>query len=131
MDTATRLRWLRPLLLAKVIACLFVWGLPALLAPPALLIWFGMEMPADPVSLRSFGAVVTAVSLLYWYAYKDPLSNMSVLRFGILDNGLAALALIVLAITVGLMAWFYWVSLVLLLVFAIAFVVLLPRDQVE
>jgi hypothetical protein len=119
------------LLLAKVIACLFVWGLPALLAPPALLTWFGIEVPADPVTLRSFGAVVTAVSLLYWYAYRDPLGNMSILRFSILDNGLAALALIVLVLTIGLMAWFYWVSLVLLVVFAIAFVILLPRKQVE
>jgi hypothetical protein len=116
-------------LLLKVLACLFVWGLPALLAPPAVLALFGIEMPDDPVFLRTFGAVVTAVALLYSYAYRDPLGNKQILRFGVLDNGLAALTLIVLALTSGLSAWFYWVSLALLLFFFIALVLLLPREQ--
>jgi hypothetical protein len=129
MSIATKVRWLRPVLLLKVLACLFVWGLPALLAPPAVLALFGIEMPADPVFLRTFGAVVTAVSFLYWVAYRDPLGNMAILHFGVLDNGLAALTLVILALTSGLAAWFYWVSLGLLLFFFVALVLLLPRGE--
>jgi hypothetical protein len=37
MSTTTKVRWLRPVLLLKILACLFVWGLPALLVLPAVL----------------------------------------------------------------------------------------------
>jgi hypothetical protein len=121
--------WLRRVLLVKVLVTLFVWGLPALIGPPAFLGLFGIEMPDDPTFLRLFGAVVTAMTLVYWYAYRDPIRNVAILKFGILDNGLSALTLVVLAFAVGIPSWFYWVSLVLLVFFCLAFVVLLPRGS--
>jgi hypothetical protein len=124
-----KLLWLRRVLLVKVVVTLFVWGLPSLLAPPALLKVLGVEMPADPVSVRILGAVVTAVAVAYWYAYRDPVRNVAIVRFGIVDNGLCTLTFLVLAATAGLSSWFYWVSAVLLALFFVAFVGLLPRED--
>jgi len=60
MNVSQKLRWLRRVLLVKVIATFALWGLPALLGPPALLAPFGIAMPDDPIFMRLFGAVVTA-----------------------------------------------------------------------
>jgi hypothetical protein len=129
METPPKQRWLRRILLVKVLATLLVWGLPALIGPPALLRFFGVQMPEEPMILRGFGALATALTLAYWYAYKDPVRNIAILRFGVLDNGLGALTIIVLALTIGLSSWFYWVSLVLLLFFCISFLVLMPSEE--
>jgi hypothetical protein len=85
-------------------------GLPALVAPPAFLALFAITMPEDPIFLRFFGAVVTAVGFAYWYAYRDPIKNMAILKFGVIDNGLATLTIIILGLTVGVSSWFYWLS---------------------
>jgi hypothetical protein len=122
--------WLRRILLVKVIACVLVWGLPALVGPPALLNLFGVEMPDDPTVLRGFGALATALGLAYWYAFRDPVRNVAIVRFGVVDNGLGAATLLVLALTAGLSSWFYWVSLALLVFFCLAFLVLMPREAV-
>jgi hypothetical protein len=128
MNDVSRKLWLRRVLLAKVIACVLVWGLPALLGPPALLRLFGVEMPSDPTILRGFGALATALGLAYWYAYREPIRNVAIIRFGVLDNGLSALTILAIAVTVGLSSWFYWVSLGLLLFFCAAFLLLMPRE---
>jgi hypothetical protein len=120
--------WLRRILLVKVIACVLVWGLPALLGPPALLKLFGVEMPDDPTILRAFGALATALGLAYWYAFRDPVRNVAIVKFGVVDNGLSAVTMLVLALTAGLSSWFYWVSLALLVFFCLAFLVLMPRE---
>jgi hypothetical protein len=120
--------WLRRILLVKVIACVLVWGLPALVGPPALLNLFGVEMPDDPTVLRGFGALATALGLAYWYAFRDPVRNVAIVKFGVVDNGLSAVTMLVLALTAGLSSWFYWVSLALLVFFCLAFLVLMPRE---
>jgi hypothetical protein len=120
--------WLRRILLVKVIACVLLWGLPALVGPPALLNLFGVEMPDDPTVLRGFGALATALGVAYWYAFRDPVRNVAIVRFGVVDNGLSAATLLVLALTAGLSSWFYWVSLALLVFFCLAFLVLMPRE---
>jgi hypothetical protein len=123
-----RMRWLRGILLVKVIVTLLAWGLPALLAPPAFLALFGIPMPEDPIFLRLFGAVVTAFAAAYWFAYKDPVKNTAILKVGVLDNGLATLTIIVIGLTRGLSSWFFWVSAALTAVFCIAFLTLMPRE---
>lgn len=129
MEPDRTLPWLRRVLLVKLLVTPLLWGLPALVGPPALLRLFGIEVPDDPVPLRSFGAAVTAVTLIYWYAYRDPIRNVALIKYGIVDCGLCALTLLALAFTVGLAAWFYWVSAALLVFFTVAFVVLLPRQR--
>ncbi len=128
MNTSPQSIWLRKVLLAKVIVTFFLWGLPALLAPPAFLALFGITMPDDPIFLRLFGAVVSAVGCAYWYAYRDPVKNIAILKFGVVDNGLATLTIIVMGLTVGVPSWFFWFSAAITAFFFIALVWLMPRN---
>jgi hypothetical protein len=97
------------------------------LAPPAFLALFDIPMPDDPIFLRLFGAVVSAVGVAYWYAYRDPIKNIAVLKFGVIDNGLVTLTIIVLGLTVGVSSWFFWFSAGLTAFFCIALIRLMPR----
>lgn len=129
MNTSPKILWLRRVLLVKVIVTFLVWGLPALLAPPAFLALFGIIMPDDPIFLRLFGAIVTAVGLAYWYAYRDPVGNIAILKFGVVDNGLVTVTIIVMGLTVGVSSWFFWLSAVLTAFFCVALVWLMPKGE--
>jgi hypothetical protein len=126
MEPSRKHSLLRIVLLIKVIVTFLVWGIPALLAPPAVLAYFGISMPQDPIFLRLFGAVVCAVGVAYWFAYRDPLRNLAILRFGVVDNGLVTLTIIILALTVGLSSIFFWFSAVLTAFFFLALIWLMP-----
>ena len=128
MDASRKQYWLRRVLLVKVVVTFLAWGLPALIGPPGFLALFGIDMPEDPIFLRLFGAVVTALGVAYWYAYRDPLRNAAILKVGVVDNGLVTLAVIVLGLTTGISSWFIWGSAVLTTFFCIAFLVLMPKD---
>ncbi len=129
MSGSSRMKWLRGILLVKVVVTLAAWGLPALLAPPAFLALFGISMPEDPIFLRLVGAIITAFGVAYWYAYKDPVKNTAILRAGVIDNGLVTLTVIVIGLTRGLSSWFFWVSAALTAFFCVAFITLMPREQ--
>ena len=128
MNTTDKLTWLKRVLIFKVAVCLLVWGLPALLGPAWLLATFGVTMPEDPFFLRMFGAVVTALGLLYWFAYQKPVHNRDVIRYAVVDNGLSTLAIVLVALTSGLTSWFFWLSGALTLFFTVAFWVLMPPE---
>jgi hypothetical protein len=128
MNTSQQSLWLRKVLLVKVIVTFLVWGLPALLAPPAFLALFGITMPDDPIFLRLFGAVVSAVGVAYWYAYRDPIKNIAILKFGVIDNALVTLTIIVIGLTVGVSSWFFWLSACMTAFFCIALFWLMPRN---
>ena len=131
MNTSQQSLWLRKVLLVKVIVTFLVWGLPALLAPPAFLALFGIAMPTDPIFLRLFGAVVSAVGVAYWYAYRDPIKNIAILKFGVVDNGLVTLTIIIIGLTVGISSWFFWLSAAMTAFFFIALISLMPREQTK
>jgi len=80
MSNSQKLNWLKQILAVKTAFTLLAWGLPALLAPMSLFRLLGVPTPDDPLFVRLFGAVVTAVGLAYWYAYRDPVHNVSVSR---------------------------------------------------
>ena len=128
MDQTAKVTWLKRVLLFKVLACLFVWGLPTLLGPAALLSLFNVSIPADPFFLRMFGAVITGVAVLYWFAYRDPLRNKDIIRYGVVDNTLSTLAILAMAVTGGLSSIFFWISAVLTAFFAVAFWRLMPGE---
>jgi hypothetical protein len=128
MDTTSKLTWLKRVLLFKVVVCLLVWGLPALTGPAVFLGMFGVRMPEDPFFLRMFGAVVTALALLYWFAYRDPLRNRDIITYAVVDNGLSTLAILFVALTSGLASWFFWVSGALTAFFTAAFWLLRPGE---
>jgi len=128
MNTTNKLTWLKRVLLFKVAVCLLVWGLPALLGPAWLLATFGVSMPADPFFLRMFGAVVTALGLLYWFAYQKPIHNRDMIRYAVVDNGVSTLAILIVALTSGLTSWFFWISGALTAFFTVAFWALMPQE---
>ena len=86
-------------------------------------------MPDDPIFLRLFGAIVTAIAVAYWYAYQDPVRNIAILKFGVVDNGVVTLTIIVMGITVGVSGWFFWLSAVLTAFFCIASACQMPRGD--
>ena len=111
----------------KWIVTLLAWGLPALIGPPELFRFLGIPFPSDQTFIRLFGAIVTALALAYWYAWKDPMKNVAIIKFAILDNGLATATVLVLYFTVGLSSWFFGVSAILTAFFFVSFIVFMPR----
>ncbi|UCH60489.1 MAG: hypothetical protein JSV61_03165 [Anaerolineales bacterium] len=128
MNPTEKLKWLKRVLLLKIIAVLFVWGLPALTGPASLLRLFGVSLPEDPFFLRTFGAVSVGLTLLYWYAYREPIRNRDIVKYAVFDNSLSTLAILFIALTSGLSSWFFWVSGALTAFFAAAFWVLIPQE---
>jgi hypothetical protein len=124
----SKIVWLRRVLLFKVIVTFAMWGLPTLVGPAAFLALFGIDVPAEPIFLRLFGAVVTAFGVAYWLAYRAPVKNAVVVKVGIVDNGLVTLTIIALGLTAGVTNAFIWISAALTTFFCVAFSVLLPRE---
>ena len=124
-----RTDFFRGILLLKWIVTLLVWRLPALVGPPALFKLLGIPFPSDPTFVRFFGAVVTAVALAYWYAWKDPVRNVAIIKFGILDNGLVTATILILGFTVGLSSWFFWVSAIPTAFFFVSFTVYMLQSK--
>jgi hypothetical protein len=129
MSRNRRLIWLRYILAVKVAFILFVWGLPALLAPISLLQRLGVPTQGDPIYLRLFGAVVIAFGVAYWYAYKDPIHNIAILKAGIVDNGLVTLVILVSTALYDLRSVLMWVSALITFIFFISFILLMPKTE--
>lgn len=132
MNNRQRIKVLRPLLLIKWIATLLVFGLPALVGPPELINFFSLAYPQDPTFLRVLGAIITAVALAYFYAWQDPVANRAILKFGIVENGLAALTIAYLFIIGGVSSWFLWLGFLFGVFYFIAISAFLPeKEQID
>jgi hypothetical protein len=129
MEQTKRLHWLRIVLVIKVALTFLAWGLPALFGSKTFLAIFDITMPEDPLFVRLFGALVVAVGVAYWYAYQDPVKNVAIIKFGIVDNGLVFLTIVFLGITAGVSSWFIWLSGFVAAIFCVSFIVLMPRSQ--
>ena len=129
MSNSQKLNWLKQILAVKTGFTLLVWGLPALLAPMSLFHLLGVPTPDDPLFVRLFGAVVTAIGLAYWYAFRDPVRNVSIVKVGILDNGLVTLAILVFTVFYGLRSLFLLASGMLTLAFFVSFILLMPTQE--
>ena len=127
-STTQKITWLRYVLLFKVFVCILIWGLPSLFGPAPLLKLFGVILPADPIFVRMFGTIMIALGSLYYFAYRDPIRNRDIITYAIVDNSLGTLALIGVALTTGITAWFFWVSGALTTFFAVAFYYLRPGE---
>ena len=126
--TSPRVAWLRRVLLFKVALCFLLWGLPALIGPAWFLALFGLTMPDDPLFLRLFGSMVIAFGVAYWCAYQDPVRNRAILVAGVVDNGMATLTIVGVALTTGVFSWFLWLSAALTAFFCVAFLTLMLRE---
>ncbi len=129
MSRNRRLIWLMYILAAKIALIVFVWGLPALLAPISLLQRLGVPTQGDPLYLRLFGAVVIAFGVAYWYAYKDPVHNIAILKAGVVDNGLATLVTLFFIVFYDLRSISMLISMPLTLFFFISFLLLMPKTE--
>ncbi len=126
--TSPRVAWLRRVLLLKAALCFLLWGLPPLVGPSWFLALFGLTVPDDPLFLRLFGSMVIAFGVAYWYAYQDPIRNRAIVAAGVVDNGMATLTILGVALTTGVSSWFVWLSAVLTAFLCIAFLTLMPRE---
>ena len=129
MRTHKRLTWLRRILAVKAVLSLFVWGLPALLAPMSLFQLLGVPTPDDPVFARLFGAVAIGIGVAYWYAFKDPVHNIAIVKVGIVDNGLVTLVTLYLVVFRDLRSIIILISGLLAFIFFISFILLMPRTD--
>ena len=128
MNAELKLVWLKRVLIAKIVVVALMWGLPSLLAPAPILKLFGVDMPADPFFLRMFGAVLCGLVFLYWFAYQNPVKNRDIIRYAVIDNALSFLTIVGVGLTTGISNPTVWVSAVLVLLFAIAFWYLIPKE---
>ena len=128
MDEATKITWLKRVLIAKIVVVALMWGLPTWIAPEPVLNFFGTTMPEDPFFMRIFGAVQIGLIFLYWFAYKNPVRNRDIIRYAVIDNTLSFVTILGVGFTTGITNPTIWVSAVLVALFAIAFFVLLPKD---
>jgi hypothetical protein len=128
MTTDVRILWLRHVLLVKTLVTVFVWGLPALLGPLALLDILRLPVPADPIYLRLFGGAATAWGVAYWFAYRDPVRNVAIVKAGLVDNALPTIAIVLIGLTSGISSAFIWLSAVLTGLFFLSFLILMPRE---
>jgi hypothetical protein len=129
MSSHQKAVWLKRVLAAKTVLTLLAWGLPALIAPMSVFRLLGVPTPDDPLFVRLFGAVVTAVGVAYYYAYRDPVRNAAIVRVGIVDSGLVTLVILVFILFFGLKSYFMWGSALLTLGFFVSFILLLPRSE--
>jgi hypothetical protein len=127
MTADVRILWLRRVLVVKAFITVFVWGLPALLGPLSLLELLRVPVPADPIYLRLFGGAVTAWGVAYWLARKDPVRNVAIVKAGVVDNALPTVAIVLIGLTSGISSVFMWLSAVLTGIFALLFLILMPR----
>jgi hypothetical protein len=129
MNEETKIKWLRIVIIVKIIVMVLLWGLPLWLAPASLLGMLGVAMPADPFFMRMFGCVMIGLVFLYWFGYQDPVKNRDIIKYGVIDNTLSFLTMLGVGFTTGITNPITWVSAGLVLLFAIAFYVLMPAKK--
>ncbi len=127
MDADQKIKWLKRVLVFKILVVVLLWALPAWIAPASILQVFGVEMPADPFFMRMFGATQIGLAFLFWLALQDPVRNRDMIRYGVVDNAVAFVTILGVALTTGITNPTIWLSAGLVLFFAIAFYVLMPK----
>ncbi len=129
MSDERKLKWLKYVLAAKCIFCFIVWGLPSLLAPVSIIRMLSVPTPNDPLFMRLTGAFIITFGIAYWYAYRDPIQNKSIVKVGVVDNGLITLVILVFTAFYELRSIFVWASAVLTFIFFISFILLMPKKE--
>jgi hypothetical protein len=129
MNEANKIVWLKRLLIFKMLVVLLLWALPTWIAPAPVLNFFGTAMPEDPFFMRIFGATQLSLVFLYWFAYREPLRNRDMIKFAVIDNSLALVTILGVALTSGVSNPTIWLSAVLVAFFAVAFYLLIPKGE--
>jgi hypothetical protein len=118
------------LLLAAVIEILFR-GLPAFFACEPIARLFGLEyIPGALVYVHPFGAFMLVFGVMFFVASKNPARHRLIFDMGILRYALALGSYVVTLVTLGSMATFWWIHLVVDVVLLILFVAARPKAAV-
>ena len=127
MNEETKLNWLKRVLLFKIVIVALLFGLPTWIGTTSFLQLLGETIPDPPFYMRIFGATQIGLVFLYWFAYQDPVKNRDIVRYAVIDNGVAFVTLVVYAFTIGISNPTIWLSMAMVLFFAIAFYMLTPK----
>ena len=127
MNEDSKLTWLKRVLLFKIVIVALLFGLPTWIGTEAFLQMLGETIPDPPFYMRMVGATQIGLVFLYWFAYQNPVQNRDIVRYAVIDNGVAFVTMVVYAFTIGITNPTIWLSMALVLFFAIAFYVLTPK----
>ena len=127
MNEVTKIIWLKRVLLFKIVVVALLFGLPTWLGTTAFLKMLGETIPNPPFYMRIFGSTQMGLVFLYWFAYQNPVKNRDMVRYAVIDNGVAFITLLVYAFTVGITNPTIWLSVALVFFFTVAFYLLTPK----
>jgi hypothetical protein len=118
------------LIIAAVIEFVFR-GLPAFFASAPVAKLFGLEyIPGALVYTHPFGALMLVFGVMFFVASKDPAKYKLIFDVGILRYALGIGSYIVTLVTLGSIATFWWVHLVVDVVLLVLFVAARPKAAV-
>ena len=118
------------LIIAAIIEFVFR-GLPAFFACESIARVFGLEyIPGALVYIHPFGGLMLVFGVLFFVASKDPAKYKLIFDVGILRYALGIGSYIVTLVTLGSIATFWWVHLVVDVVLLVLFVAARPKAAV-
>ena len=118
------------LIIAAVIEFVFR-GLPAFFASAPVAKLFGLEyIPGALVYAHPFGALMLVFGVMFFVASKDPAKYRLIFDVGILRYALGLGSYVVTLVTLGSIATFWWIHLVVDVVLLVLFVVSRPKGAV-
>jgi hypothetical protein len=118
------------LIIAAIIEFVFR-GLPAFFGSAPIAKLFGLEyIPGAVPYIHPFGALMLVFGVMFFVASKDPVKYKLIVDFGILRYALGLASYIVTFITLGSLATFWWVHLVVDVILLVLFIVSRPKAAV-
>jgi hypothetical protein len=118
------------LIIAAIIEFVFR-GLPSFFGSAPIAKLFGLEyIPGALVYIHPFGALMLVFGVMFFVASKDPVKYKLIVDFGILRYALGLASYIVTFITLGSVATFWWVHLVVDVILLVLFIVSRPKSVV-
>ena len=118
------------LIIAAVVEFVFR-GLPAFFAGESMARLFGLEyIPGALVYTHPFGALMLVFGVMFFVASKDPAKYKVIFDVGILRYALGLGSYVVTLVTLGSIATFWWIHLVVDVVLLILFVAARPKAAV-
>jgi hypothetical protein len=118
------------LIIAAIIEFVFK-GLPAFFGSAPIAKLFGLEyIPGALPYVHPFGALLLVFGVMFFVASKDPVKYKLIVDFGILRYALGIASYIVTFITLGSVATFWWVHLIVDVILLVLFVVSRPKSVV-
>ena len=118
------------LIIAAIIEFVFR-GLPGFFASAPIAKLFGLEyIPGALVYTHPFGALLLVFGVMFFVASKDPAKYKLIFDVGILRYALGLGSYVVTLVTLGSIATFWWIHLVIDVALLVLFVVSRPKAVV-